>query len=121
MNYYWSLCINCPPFTENHDANVDLIYENVVLSMSKPTTMPPIKMRDPQIYPDDNSGQFTMRAGSRNKNIFNNSNLVSKNNLQSSTNFLSPVMGSMNSEVSLSKSINPMQRSQNQENEQSER
>lgn len=88
--------------------------------MSKPTTMPPIKMRDSQFYSDDNTGQYSVRAGSRNKNIFNSNNLT-KNNLQSSTKFLSPVMGSVNSELSLSKSINPMQRSQNQENEQSER
>ena len=120
MNTYWIHCVNLPPFTENQEANIDLIYENMILSMSKPSTMPPIKMKEPQILTDDNTGQYTMRSGSRNKNLFNKNGLL-KNVFQSSTNFLSPVIGSINSEVSLSKSNHPMQRSQIHDNEQNER
>lgn len=105
---YWSHCYNRPPFTENQDVSVDLIYENTFVAMSKQgNTIPAINMHEPAILTEDNTqGHMSVRASSRNKNAFNNTNLLK--NYQTSSNFLAtqqnnPVLGTDRSDVNLTR------------------
>lgn len=70
MQSYWSLWYNKPPFTENNEINVDLIYENSLMAISNKTSQPfqTMRMRDPAILMEDSGLSLTARKQSRNQN-----------------------------------------------------
>lgn len=70
MQSYWSVWFNKPPFTENNDINVDLIFENSLIAISNNSQpLYTMKMRGSAIHMEDNSMPQTTRRNSRNKEM----------------------------------------------------